>query len=116
MTTFLTREQLQSRLASDRRVVLLEALPAHYFLDGHLPGAKHLPHVRVGALVPAIVPDKKTPIIVYCASATCNNSHIAALKLEALGYTDVSVYSGGKQDWTDAGLPLEKGGIAQDAA
>lgn len=27
-----------------------------------------------------------------------------------LGYTNVKVYAGGKQDWIDAGLPLEKDG------
>jgi rhodanese-related sulfurtransferase len=29
--------------------------------------------------------------------------------LAALGYTNVRDYEGGKQDWIDAGLPLETG-------
>jgi rhodanese-related sulfurtransferase len=31
----------------------------------------------------------------------------AARELAALGYTNVRDYSGGKQDWIDAGLPTE---------
>ena len=42
------------------------------------------------------------------ASATCQNSHIAARHLEQMGYTSVSVYAGGKQDWSEAGLPIER--------
>jgi rhodanese-related sulfurtransferase len=43
-------------------------------------------------------------IVVYCASPICQNSHIAARSFEQLGYTNVGVYAGGKQDWQDAGL------------
>ena len=63
---------------------------------------------------PSELPDWKQEIVVYCASATCRNSHIAAGTLERLGYENVAVYAGGKEDWTAAGLPLEK--TAQHAA
>lgn len=91
------------------RVTLLEALPEKYYRDGHLPGAKHLPHDQVRQLAPGLLPDKSAAIVVYCASATCRNSHIAAQVLAQMGYTNVAVYAGGKQDWQEAGLPLERG-------
>jgi 3-mercaptopyruvate sulfurtransferase SseA len=31
--------------------------------------------------------------------------------LEQMGYSDVSVYAGGKQDWDEAGLPVERGAL-----
>jgi rhodanese-related sulfurtransferase len=31
------------------------------------------------------------------------------IALERLGYTNVMVYAGGKQDWLAAGLPIERG-------
>ncbi len=108
MTKTLTRADLQARLAANPGLVLLEALPEKYFNDGHLPGARHFPHDRARALAGAVVPDKDAEVVVYCASATCQNSHIAARVLEQLGYTDVSVYAGGKQDWSEAGLPVER--------
>jgi rhodanese-related sulfurtransferase len=75
-----------------------------------------MPHDRVRTLAPTVVPDKQAEIIVYCASDTCRNSHLAAQTLEAIGYTNVGVYAGGKKEWVEAGLALEKGGAAQQAA
>ena len=100
------RHTLQARLG---RAILVEALPEKYYRDGHLPGARHLPHDRARALASAVLPDKNAEIVVYCASATCQNSHIAARVLEQMGYADVAVYPGGKQDWQEAGLALEAG-------
>jgi len=53
------------------------------------------------------VPRKDAEIVVYCASATCANSGIAASVLASLGYKNVRVFTGGKQEWEEAGLPLE---------
>jgi rhodanese-related sulfurtransferase len=116
MTATIAREALQAALASARPPILVEALPPRYFLEGHLPGAVHLPHDQVRALGPMLLPDKEADIVVYCASATCRNSHIAARALAALGYVHVSVYAGGKKDWVEAGLPLEAGGEIAQAA
>lgn len=103
----ISRETLHSHLSSARRPVLVEALPEKYYAAQHLPGALHLPHDQVDALAPRVLPDKSAPIVVYCANRQCQNSHIAAQRLAALGYTDVSVYVGGKQDWQQAGLAFE---------
>jgi rhodanese-related sulfurtransferase len=97
-----TREQLQARLDANPKLVLLEALPEKYFNDWHLPGARHFPHDQARQLAGAVAPDKAAETVVYCASATCQNSHIAAKRLESLGYTNVAVYAGGKQDWKEA--------------
>ena len=105
----ITREQLSSLLASAAPPLLLEALPAKYFDDAHLPGARNMPHDAVAELAPRLAPDKTAPIVVYCANAACQNSHIAAARLKQLGYTDVRVYAEGKRDWIGAGLPVEQG-------
>ena len=49
-----------------------------------------------------VAPDKAAEIVVYCASRTCQNSHIAANVLRQLGYANVAVYAGGKEDWKEA--------------
>jgi len=46
----------------------------------------------------ALVPDKYATVVVYCASATCRNSDIAADQFDALGHTDVRAYVEGKKD------------------
>lgn len=109
MSKIVTRNELQVRLQANPRLALLEALPEKYFNDWHLPGARHFPHDEARTLASRVVPDKSTEVVVYCASSTCQNSHIAANILKQIGYTDVSVFTGGKQDWSDAGLPVEKG-------
>ena len=102
------RVTLNQLLQSENTPVLMEALPEKYYRDWHLPGARHLPHDEVQLRAVTVLPDKSVPVVVYCASRTCQNSHIAAALLVRLGYTDVSVYPGGKQDWSEAGLPIER--------
>lgn len=102
MIKTLNRNELQARLAANPQLVLLEALPAKYYDDWHLPGARHFPHDRARELASAVVPDKAAEIVVYCASRTCRNSNIAAGVLGQLGYANVAVYAGGKEDWREA--------------
>ena len=107
MTKTITREALAARIHSGNPPVLLEALPERYYAQKHLPGALLFPHDQVAELVPRLLPDTSAAIVVYCASRTCQNSHIAAQRLTQVGYADVAVYAGGKQDWEEGGLPFE---------
>jgi len=116
MTQTVTRNELQARLAANPALVLLEALPAKYYDDWHLPGAKHFPHDQARQLAAGVAPDKSAEIVVYCASSTCQNSHIAAGVLRQIGYANVAVYAGGKQDWSEAGLATETGRAAATVA
>lgn len=43
----------------------------------------------------------------YRSNTACRNSEAAATQLRALGYTNVRKYADGKQDWLEAGLPVE---------
>ena len=108
MSKIIDRNELQRCLAGTNAPALVEALPEKYYRDWHLPTALHLPHTEVKERAAALLPDKNRPVVVYCASATCNNSHIAAGILRQLGYADVSVYAGGKEDWSEAGLAVER--------
>ena len=102
MNKIVARNQLQARLAANPALVLLEALPEKYYNDWHLPGARHFPHDQARALAPDVVPEKDAEIVVYCASKTCQNSHVAANVLRQMGYGNVAVYAGGKEDWKEA--------------
>jgi rhodanese-related sulfurtransferase len=101
----ITRDQLQQRLD---HLIVLEALPETYYQQGHIPGARLFPMDRARELAARVSPRRDSPIVVYCASETCTNSHQVAKLLTDTGYTDVRVYVGGKADWESAGLPLEK--------
>jgi rhodanese-related sulfurtransferase len=117
MTTLtISRQDLLARLLGNAPPVVVETLPEGYYAKGHIPRALHLPHDRVRALAADLLPDRNAAIVTYCASATCQNSHIAADTLRAMGYADVRVYAEGKQDWSEAGLPLEAGPASLQAA
>jgi rhodanese-related sulfurtransferase len=112
LVTPISRDQLKAKLDRADSFALLEALPATYFEDAHLPGARNLPHDQVDALASVMVPDRSTEVVVYCANTPCPNSAIAARRLQALGYTNVREYVEGKEDWVNAGLPIERGAAA----
>lgn len=108
MSTTITRDEVAAMI--DRGdVTVIEALPANYYEDAHLPGAINIPHDQVIELAPELLPDKQAEIVVYCSNDACRNSTIAAKQLTALGYFNVYDYEAGKQDWIDAGLPTESG-------
>jgi rhodanese-related sulfurtransferase len=107
MMQTITREEIKALLDEDGPVTIVEALPEKYFKHSHLPGAINIPHDQVGALAPAMLPNKEALIVVYCANTACQNSTIAARELTAMGYSNVREYVEGKQDWVEAGLAVE---------
>ena len=108
MPRTITRDELRAAVDAGE-VVVVETLGPQYFEDAHLPGAINIPHTQVRELAPSLLPDKDAAIVTYCSNTACQNSEVAARQLEALGSTDVRKYAEGKQDWTEAGLPLESG-------
>jgi rhodanese-related sulfurtransferase len=104
----ISRTELQGRIERGD-VTVLEALPPAHHAREHLPGALNLPHDRVDELAATLVPDRSRTVVVYCSNTACQNSTIAARRLEQLGYTDVLKYAGGKEDWIGAGLSVEGG-------
>lgn len=112
----ISTDALYRSLQADRSPLLLEALPERYYAQKHLPGAHLFPHDQVDRRAGEVIPDQSMPVVVYCASRSCQNSRIAAQRLIQLGYTDVAVYEGGKQEWEEGGLPFEIESVAEHTA
>jgi rhodanese-related sulfurtransferase len=108
MVERITREELRELVATGE-ITLVHALPEESFRKQHIGGAVQLDYDRVAQQAPGRLPDKHAAIVVYCANAACRNSEIAANKLAALGYTNVREYAEGIADWSEAGLPIERG-------
>jgi rhodanese-related sulfurtransferase len=115
MPALITREELCKEIAAGT-VTVVETLGPVYYESAHLPGAINMPHTQVRELAESLLPDKDASIVTYCSNTACRNSEIAASELIALGYTNVRTYAEGKQDWTEAGQPLESGTSSQAAA
>ncbi|MEQ9397996.1 MAG: rhodanese-like domain-containing protein [Longimicrobiales bacterium] len=104
--TILSRSELKSMMDQNENFVLVEVLPEDEYESGHLPGAVNVPGDRLRSTVPALVPDRDTTVVVYCASPACTASDKAARVLTDMGYADVRHYRGGKEHWEEGGFAL----------
>ena len=101
-----------AQIESGDSFVLVDALAPMVYAHSHLPGAINLPPsaidpARLARRIPDLV---GTQIVVHCSSPDCDDSVVTAKRLQALGYSNVRHYPGGKNEWRDAGLPLERAG------
>lgn len=72
--------------------------------EGHIPGASHVPRGYLELRIENAVPDKTTPLLLYCAGGT--RSLLAAQTLQEMGYSDVRSLRGGFTAWKDSGRPF----------
>jgi rhodanese-related sulfurtransferase len=100
-----TRDEVRALLESGTAIVV-EALPAEAYEAEHIPGAVNVPGDLSADIAAAVAPDPARTVVLYCSGLSCTRSKVTATAFERLGYRDVRVYSGGKADWWQAGLPL----------
>jgi len=86
-------------------VAIIDVRETEELASGLLPGAKHVPRGFLESRIEGVVPDRSTPIVLYCASGT--RSALAAHTLEELGYEDVRSMTGGITLWKDRGYKVE---------
>jgi rhodanese-related sulfurtransferase len=114
MADRIQREELQKAIDAGE-VTVVETLRTEHFEQGHLPGAIHIHFEAIEELAPTMLPDKDAAIVTYCSNTACANCEHAATQLTKMGYTNVRKYAEGKEDWQNAGLPLE-GALAESGA
>lgn len=109
-----TRQSIRERSARDLKPQLDNASPP-ILVDvrepdeveqGAIPGAVAIPRGYLELRIEGAVPDKDTPLVVYCAGGT--RSALAARSLQDLGYTDVVSLAGGFDGWKEAGGAWER--------
>lgn len=110
-TPTITADELLEKLDRDDDFVLVDALAPMIYAHSHLPTAINMPPAGVDATRCAKrIPDLDMEIVVYCANPDCDDSVVTARRLEALGYTNVRHYPGGKDEWRARGFSLERAG------
>ena len=97
-------EEAKARLAGGKKPVILDVREREEFRQGYIPDAVSIPRGFLEIRVEETVPDKKTPVITYCASGT--RSLLAGRILKELGYDDVVSMRGGYNAWKNQGLPI----------
>jgi molybdopterin/thiamine biosynthesis adenylyltransferase/rhodanese-related sulfurtransferase len=90
----------------DEGVTVVDVRETDEFASGHIPGAKHVPRSYLETRIEGVVPDRSTPVILYCASG--NRSAYGARTLqEDLGYENVRSMTGGITLWKDRGYEVQ---------
>jgi molybdopterin/thiamine biosynthesis adenylyltransferase/rhodanese-related sulfurtransferase len=90
----------------DEGVTVVDVRETDEFTSGHIPGAKHVPRSYLETRIEGVVPDRSTPVILYCASG--NRSAYGARTLqEDMGYANVRSMTGGITLWKDRGYELQ---------
>lgn len=69
MSATISRDELYQKLQRGDSMHLFEVLPRMYWRKHHLPTARSLPLEEIET-VPALVPDKRAEIVVYCWNFT----------------------------------------------
>lgn len=94
----LTRDEFRKFLADNKNVMVLDARPPEPYQEAHIPGAKLLPAPAFDKFQAQVLPlDKATPMVVYCVGGCLSPTNF--MRIKALGYTNVKVYTGGFPDW-----------------
>lgn len=102
--------------AAGEGVPLIDVRPSSMFAEGHVPGAKNVPLVvpedgsmypdsEILSAVKAAGVQPEDDVVLYCQTGL--HAGLAAETLTHNGYSNVEVYTGSMNDWTEKGLPTE---------
>ncbi len=115
--THISTQELQDLLAKHPETQLIDVRTPQEItlLGGSIDAPRHRNILRgwLELQVDGLIPDKATPIVVYCG--VNQRSSFAADTLMQLGYTNVKNYADGFFAWKDAGLPVKETDKALDS-
>ena len=90
---------LRQGLASDSALRLIDVREESEWAAGHIAGAIHLGRGVLERDIEGIVPDVRTPIVLYCGGGA--RSVLAAESLQRMGYSLVYSLEGGYRAWRE---------------
>ena len=97
---------IESKMSMEANAVLLDVRTPEEHKDGYLESAVLLPLDNLESKISGEVPDKTTPIYIYCRSG--RRAGTAVEKLRAKGYTELHNLGGLKDAQEKLGLPIKK--------
>ncbi|HYW31405.1 MAG TPA: rhodanese-like domain-containing protein, partial [Gemmatimonas sp.] len=96
----------QAAVAAAPAAYLFDVREDHEFASAHAVGAQHLSRGVLERDIERLVPDKGTPLYMYCGGGF--RSALAADALQQMGYTNVHSVTGGWRAWEEAGAPVDR--------
>ena len=91
-------------------VLFVDARGRAQFLEGHVPGALHIPYdpFSPSAAQGVQALPRERWLVIYCSSLTCDKASEMAETLRMEGFEDVLVMPGGWQAWLEAQGPVAR--------
>jgi len=93
-------------LVQSEKVLLIDTREESEWAAGHAAGALHLSKGIIERDIEAKVPDKQTPMVLYCGGGF--RSALVADNLQKMGYQHAISLDGGWRAWQQSGLPVER--------
>lgn len=101
----ITTKDLSSRIQNGSTIAIIDVREQEEFLQGHLPGAAHIPRGFLELRIESAAPDRGQEICLYCGGG--NRSALAARSLQEMGYSNVYSLAGGISQWIREDRPTE---------
>jgi rhodanese-related sulfurtransferase len=103
--------EVRARLEAGERLTFVDVREDDEFAIDHARGARHIGRGVLERDIEALIPEKETPIVLYCGGGF--RSALAAESLQKMGYTQVVSMDGGMRAWREAGYDVEPGESAK---
>jgi rhodanese-related sulfurtransferase len=102
-----TIAQVKERFDRGEKLQFVDVREDHEFAQDHATGARHIGRGVLERDVETLIPDRETPIVLYCGGGF--RSALAADNLRKMGYRNVVSMDGGIRAWREAGYPIARG-------
>lgn len=100
-----TVDDVKRRIAAGDKFLLVDVREESEYAAGHGAGAVHMSKGVIERDIETKVPDKATPMVLYCGGGF--RSALVADNLQKMGYTNVISMDGGWRAWVQAGMKVE---------
>ena len=98
-------QELAARIAAGDAPLILDVRTPEEFADGHLPGARNVPHDALAGRLDELPVAEDDEIVVHCHSG--RRATAAEEVLRDAGFTHVRDLTGHWEEWKRSGLPTE---------
>ncbi len=96
-------KDVRTRQLAGTQFELIDVREDSEWQGGHIPGAVHLGKGVIERDIENQLPDRETPIVLYCGGGF--RSALVADTLQKMGYKQVISMDGGWRGWREAGYP-----------
>lgn len=98
-------DEIQKKLKNNDSFILIDVREESEWAKGHLPKALHLSKGIIERDIETKIPDKNTPLVLYCGGGF--RSALSAKNLKDMGYKNVWSMDGGWREWVEKNYPIE---------